>query len=121
MAQLLLYKYLYHTHIIISNSKCVYYFPGCTNSFQKPRDGYNTFTDTSTSLPLFNSIMNPPKWSEPYFDISVQNNVTALVGKSAYLSCRVRNLGNKTVCICAICIFTICITFSEIYHVKKLF
>ncbi|XP_037032142.1 tyrosine-protein kinase receptor TYRO3-like isoform X2 [Bradysia coprophila] len=70
---------------------------GCTNSFQKPRDGYNTFTDTSTSLPLFNSIMNPPKWSEPYFDISVPNNVTALVGKSAYLSCRVRNLGNKTV------------------------
>ncbi|XP_037032151.1 uncharacterized protein LOC119071374 isoform X3 [Bradysia coprophila] len=41
--------------------------------------------------------MNPPKWSEPYFDISVPNNVTALVGKSAYLSCRVRNLGNKTV------------------------
>lgn len=67
-----------------------------TCSFQRPRDGYNTFTDTSTSLPLFNVIMNP-KWSEPYFDISVPNNVTALVGKSAYLSCRVRNLGNKTV------------------------
>lgn len=38
-----------------------------------------------------------PKWTEPYFDISIPNNVTALVGKSAYLSCRVRNLGNKTV------------------------
>lgn len=45
---------------------------------------------------MFNVIMNP-KWTEPYFDISVANNVTALVGKSAYLSCRVRNLGNKTV------------------------
>ncbi|XP_044764733.1 kin of IRRE-like protein 1 isoform X2 [Coccinella septempunctata] len=34
---------------------------------------------------------------EPYFDALVPQNVTALVGKSAYLTCRVRNLGNKTV------------------------
>ncbi|XP_030755890.1 lachesin-like isoform X2 [Sitophilus oryzae] len=34
---------------------------------------------------------------EPYFDTMTPKNVTALVGKSAYLSCRVRNLGNKTV------------------------
>ncbi|CAO1426323.1 unnamed protein product [Diamesa hyperborea] len=33
----------------------------------------------------------------PSFDMSVSNNITGLVGKSAYLSCRVRNLGNKTV------------------------
>ena len=33
----------------------------------------------------------------PYFDTSVSKNVTALVGKTAYLNCRVRNLGNKTV------------------------
>ncbi|CAH0562530.1 unnamed protein product [Brassicogethes aeneus] len=33
----------------------------------------------------------------PYFDASTPRNVTALVGKSAYLTCRVRNLGNKTV------------------------
>ncbi|XP_065206285.1 kin of IRRE-like protein 1 [Planococcus citri] len=33
----------------------------------------------------------------PYFDPSMPTNVTALVGKSAYLSCKVRNLGNKTV------------------------
>lgn len=33
----------------------------------------------------------------PYFDAMTPRNVTALVGKSAYLSCRVRNLGNKTV------------------------
>lgn len=37
------------------------------------------------------------KWTKPFFDISVPNNVTALVGKSAYLTCRVRNLGNYTV------------------------
>ena len=53
--------------------------------------GYNTFDETeSTDFPS-------PKWNEPYFDSSAANNVTALVGKSAYLSCKVRNLGNKTV------------------------
>lgn len=34
----------------------------------------------------------------PYFDISASRNVTALVGTTAYLNCRVKNLGNKTVC-----------------------
>lgn len=34
---------------------------------------------------------------EPIFDPSTPKNVTALVGKSAYLNCRVRNLANKTV------------------------
>lgn len=33
----------------------------------------------------------------PFFDKSVSKNVTAIVGKSAYLRCRVRNLSNKTV------------------------
>ncbi|XP_065334661.1 myosin light chain kinase, smooth muscle-like isoform X2 [Cloeon dipterum] len=35
--------------------------------------------------------------NDPYFDPLTPRNVTALVGKSAYLTCRVRNLGNKTV------------------------
>lgn len=39
----------------------------------------------------------PSRWSEPYFDTTLPRNVTALSGKSAYLSCRVINLGNKTV------------------------
>ncbi|KMQ98056.1 carcinoembryonic antigen-related cell adhesion molecule 1 [Lasius niger] len=34
---------------------------------------------------------------EPAFDFSQNNNVTALIGKTAYLTCRVRNLGDKTV------------------------
>lgn len=33
----------------------------------------------------------------PYFDKTVSRNVTAIVGKTAYLRCRVRNLSNKTV------------------------
>lgn len=33
----------------------------------------------------------------PYFDISATKNITAIAGHSAYLNCRVRNLGNRTV------------------------
>lgn len=33
----------------------------------------------------------------PYFDISASKNITAIAGHSAYLNCRVRNLGNRTV------------------------
>ena len=33
----------------------------------------------------------------PFFDKVASKNVTALLGKTAYLSCRVKNLGNKTV------------------------
>lgn len=39
----------------------------------------------------------PPKATDTYFDPATPRNVTALVGKSAYLSCKVRNLANKTV------------------------
>lgn len=35
--------------------------------------------------------------SGPYFDKVASKNVTALLGKTAYLNCRVKNLGNKTV------------------------
>ncbi|XP_015593669.1 peroxidasin homolog [Cephus cinctus] len=35
--------------------------------------------------------------TEPTFDFSQPTNVTALIGKTAYLTCRVRNLGDKTV------------------------
>lgn len=34
--------------------------------------------------------------SGPYFDKSASKNVTALLGKTTYLNCRVKNLGNKT-------------------------
>lgn len=36
----------------------------------------------------------------PYFDKAASKNVTALLGKTAYLNCRVKNLGNKTVSTC---------------------
>ncbi|XP_067648116.1 uncharacterized protein dpr10 [Eurosta solidaginis] len=37
------------------------------------------------------------RWNEPYFDLTMPKNITSLVGKSAYLGCRVKHLGNKTV------------------------
>jgi hypothetical protein len=33
----------------------------------------------------------------PYFDYTVFKNITVLVGETAYLKCRVKNIGNKTV------------------------
>lgn len=60
------------------------------------QNGYN-------SIPGVTLLQNP---LEPYFDDNTLKNVTALVGKSAYLSCRVRNLGNKTVSIVFFCILT---------------
>lgn len=52
--------------------------------------------DKSTSNENSNPI-GVPLDSRPYFDMSVSKNVTALVGKTAHLNCRVHNLGNKTV------------------------
>ncbi|CAH1992759.1 unnamed protein product, partial [Acanthoscelides obtectus] len=33
----------------------------------------------------------------PHFDLSASKNVSALLGKTAYLNCRVKNLANRTV------------------------
>ncbi|EDS33375.1 defective proboscis extension response [Culex quinquefasciatus] len=43
------------------------------------------------------NLLRTPLDRGPYFDLSASKNITALVGKTAYLNCRVRNLGNKTV------------------------
>ncbi|KAF4532270.1 hypothetical protein B566_EDAN007242 [Ephemera danica] len=40
----------------------------------------------------------PTPGTGPYFDTTINNNLTALVGKTAYLNCRVKNLGNRTRC-----------------------
>lgn len=38
-----------------------------------------------------------PATTGPYFDTSASVNVTGLVGKTVYLVCKVKNLGNRTV------------------------
>ncbi|KAK9723168.1 Immunoglobulin I-set domain [Popillia japonica] len=58
--------------------------------------GFNALPESGTLNPLGASGGSSSRF-EPYFDVMTPKNVTALVGKSAYLSCRVRNLGNKTV------------------------
>lgn len=54
----------------------------------------NLFSENNDNGDAMQSALN----RGPYFDVSVSKNVTALVGSTAYLNCRVRNLGNKTVC-----------------------
>ncbi|XP_071449819.1 neurotrimin-like [Hetaerina americana] len=39
----------------------------------------------------------PTPGTGPYFDTSVPSNLTELVGRTAHLNCRVKNLGNRTV------------------------
>jgi hypothetical protein len=46
---------------------------------------------------LLDHSSGPKSKPEPTFDFTQNTNVTALIGKTAYLTCRVRNLGDKTV------------------------
>lgn len=62
-------------------------------------DSSNLGTNSLTTEDPFNPDVRQFSKNEPYFDASTPKNVTALVGKSAYMNCRVRNLGNKTVSI----------------------
>ena len=55
-------------------------------------DSLNYDTNESTQT-LFKSIVD----RGPHFDFSGSKNITALVGKTAYMSCRVKSIGNKTV------------------------
>ncbi|XP_039492921.1 uncharacterized protein LOC120452659 isoform X4 [Drosophila santomea] len=57
----------------------------------------NTFSSQLTSGFHRNSIdLEEARNAGPYFDKAFSKNVTALLGKTAYLNCRVKNLGNKT-------------------------
>ncbi|XP_055677705.1 protein sidekick-like isoform X2 [Lutzomyia longipalpis] len=57
---------------------------------------FNSHISIETTTWVYSS-SSPTSYADPYFDPMTLSNVTALVGKSAYLNCRVRNLGNKTV------------------------
>ena len=87
-----------------SSRNCINNFinliPGITMCYQRPSVNHNAnsnnnhFDQKPTHQP--HSAFGH-KWTEPYFDVTMPRNITSLVGKSAYLGCRVRNLGNKTV------------------------
>ena len=44
-----------------------------------------------------NNISDQEASGAPYFDLNHSGNVTAVLGKTALLNCRVKNIGNKTV------------------------
>lgn len=52
---------------------------------------------TNPFVPPHQQQQDPPRKNYPYIDMAASPNVTALLGKTAYLSCRVKNLGDKTV------------------------
>ncbi|KPU79574.1 uncharacterized protein Dana_GF17168, isoform F [Drosophila ananassae] len=57
----------------------------------------NSFTSQLATGISRNSIeLEEARNAGPYFDKAYSKNVTALLGKTAYLNCRVKNLGNKT-------------------------
>ncbi|XP_050744289.1 uncharacterized protein LOC108031834 isoform X2 [Drosophila biarmipes] len=59
--------------------------------------GSNPFSSQMASGYHRNSIdLEEARNAGPYFDKAFSKNVTALLGKTAYLNCRVKNLGNKT-------------------------
>ncbi|XP_058818799.1 zwei Ig domain protein zig-8-like isoform X2 [Topomyia yanbarensis] len=63
---------------------------------QEPADGSDTAENEIYDSDESN-LLRTPLDRGPYFDLSASKNITALVGKTAYLNCRVKNLGNKTV------------------------
>lgn len=78
---------------------CVTGEPG--NCLQQTSSGKNSDPAQSNSVFEDSSSRNgqnpdgTPKIG-PYFDLAASKNVTALLGKTTYLNCRVKNLGNKT-------------------------
>lgn len=69
--------------------------PDLSHGGYQDHQNSNKYNGIVTQNPL-KSLVNT-KRHEPYFDPNVPKNITALVGKSAYLNCIVKNLGNKTV------------------------
>ncbi|XP_058061405.1 zwei Ig domain protein zig-8-like [Anopheles bellator] len=66
------------------------------HTYTPPRHYFQTSSFDETELDD-EALARNPLDRGPYFDISASRNVTALVGNTAYLNCRVRNLGNRTV------------------------
>ncbi|XP_030571329.1 zwei Ig domain protein zig-8 [Drosophila novamexicana] len=73
---------------------------GLTLCYQRQSVNNNNNHNNADSKPTHLPPLHYPhghKWNEPYFDLTMPRNITSLVGKSAYLGCRVKHLGNKTV------------------------
>ncbi|XP_055848183.1 uncharacterized protein LOC129913494 isoform X2 [Episyrphus balteatus] len=58
--------------------------------------GGSNYKGSSSSVHRNTIEVNEENRNGPYFDKASSKNITALLGKTAYLNCRVKNLGNKT-------------------------
>ncbi|XP_037039596.1 zwei Ig domain protein zig-8-like isoform X2 [Bradysia coprophila] len=67
---------------------------GAQRESSKPKEYLGTYVNNGAHSK--NNIEIEEPRNGPYFDKSASKNVTALLGKTAYLNCRVKNLGNKT-------------------------
>ncbi|XP_067633246.1 probable serine/threonine-protein kinase roco6 isoform X3 [Eurosta solidaginis] len=77
------------TSIVLSSSSS----PVSSGEVQKNSGAY----PSGTSVINRNTIeLTEDSRNGPYFDKVASKNITALLGKTAYLNCRVKNLGNKT-------------------------
>lgn len=56
-----------------------------------------TGAETSDVLPGINTYHSGGEKGRPYFDVVGRRNVTAIVGQTARLNCRVKNLGDQQV------------------------
>ncbi|XP_032691377.1 lachesin-like isoform X2 [Odontomachus brunneus] len=54
------------------------------------------YSGSSKGSDTYQNALEDTTRSGPYFDKSASKNVTALLGKTTYLNCRVKNLGNRT-------------------------
>lgn len=61
------------------------------------RDSRNFYNNNNRYIGDDADKMNNVLNRGPFFDVSASKNVTALVGKTANLNCRIKNLANKTV------------------------
>lgn len=60
-------------------------------------DPYHAYRNLETNSLHDSNNINQNFSSQPYFDFSVARNVTTRVGQTAFLSCRVEQLGDKLV------------------------
>lgn len=77
-----------------NNNEHSTYFHTSTGDDNNNNNDNNNYDNSENSNVV---VVSNPLDRGPYFEISASRNVTALVGNTAYLNCRVRNLGNKTV------------------------
>lgn len=60
-------------------------------------DPYHAYRNLETNSLQDSNNINQNFSSQPYFDFSVSRNVTTRVGQTAFLNCRVKQLGDKLV------------------------